>query len=313
MISKVVTGNTFQGACGYVCQDQRRAVVLKAEGLRDYDWKLMAADFERQHAMRPGLSKAVFHGIISFYPGEKIDDKMMSKIAEEYLEKMGIKDTQYAVVKHIDKAHPHFHIIANLVDNYGKVIKDNWIGLRGKKTAQELTLKYGLKEALSKDLSLTHMEALNGKDMKRYAIYQAISEKLPQCRNLEELKNKLQEAGIETLYKYKGQTTELQGISFKIGEYKYKGSEVDRKFSVGNLQKTLSQQASMEMKRTSQRPDVSGNSLLPKMQQQESRIPASRMDSLLEILVKPEQDYQQLPHQWKIDKKKKKQSRGLHL
>ena len=313
MISKVVTGNTFHGACGYVCQDQRRAVVVKAEGVRDYDWKLMAADFERQHAMRPGLSKAVFHGIISFYPGEKIDDKMMGKIAEEYLEKMGIKDTQFAVVKHIDKAHPHFHIIANLVDNKGKAIKDNWIGLKGKKIAQELTLKYGLKEALSKDLSLTHMEALNGKDMKRYAIYQAITEKLPECRSLDELKNKLQEVGIETLYKYKGRTTELQGISFKIGDYKYKGSEVDRKFSVGNLQKTLSQQASIEIKQISQKPNASGTSLLPKIQQQEPKIPASRHSSLLEILVKPEQDNQQLPHQWKIEKKKKKQSRGLHL
>ena len=158
------------------------------------------------------------------------------------------------VVKHIDKAHPHFHILANLVDNKGKAIRDNWIGLRGKKIAQELTLKYGLKQALSKDLSLTHLEALNGKDMKRYIIYQAITEKLPHCRNQEELKDKLQqEAGIETLCKYKGQTTELQGISFKLGEYKYKGSEVDRKFSIANLQKTLSQQASMEMKQTSQR------------------------------------------------------------
>jgi hypothetical protein len=42
---------------------------------------------------------------------------------------------------------------------------------------------------------------------------------------------------IETLYKYKGQTTELQGISFKIGDYKYKGSDIDRKFSINNLQK----------------------------------------------------------------------------
>lgn len=47
---------------------------------------------------------------------------------------------------------------------------------------------------------------------------------------------------IETLYKYKGQTKELQGISFKIGEYKYKGSEIDRKFSVKNLDKEIYRQ-----------------------------------------------------------------------
>ena len=32
------------------------------------------------------------------------------------------------VVKHIDKNHFHLHILANLVDNNGEVIKDNWIG-----------------------------------------------------------------------------------------------------------------------------------------------------------------------------------------
>ena len=49
MISKVIIGKTFYGACRYVCMDQKRAVVLEAEGVRDYDYKLMAEDFEMQH------------------------------------------------------------------------------------------------------------------------------------------------------------------------------------------------------------------------------------------------------------------------
>ena len=65
MISKVITGKTFYGACRYVCMDTKRAVVLEADGVRDYDYKLMAKDFERQQAFRPSLTKTVFHGIIS--------------------------------------------------------------------------------------------------------------------------------------------------------------------------------------------------------------------------------------------------------
>jgi hypothetical protein len=45
--------------------------------------------------------------------------------------------------------------------------------------------------------------------------------------------------GIHTQYKYKGQTQELQGISFRIGKDRFKGSQIDRKFSPGNLQKAL--------------------------------------------------------------------------
>ena len=131
-----------------------KAVVLEAEGVRDFDYKLMAEDFEMQQALRPSLSKAVFNGIISFYPGEKIEDKMMVDIAKEYLAEMKITNTQFAIVKHIDKNHLHLHILANLVNNNGETIKDNWIGLKGKKIAQKLTVKYGLTEAILKKILL---------------------------------------------------------------------------------------------------------------------------------------------------------------
>src|SRR5664279_3511759 len=174
MISKVIIGKTFYGACRYVCMDQERAVVLEAEGVRDYNYKLMAKDFEMHQALRPSLTKAVFHGIISFYPGEKIEDNTMADIAKKYLQEMKITDTQFAIVKHIDKNHLHLHIIANLVNNNGETIKDNWIGLKGKKIAQKLTIKYGLKEAISKNLELTNLAALNGREANKYFIYQTI-------------------------------------------------------------------------------------------------------------------------------------------
>jgi len=147
-------GAKVKAGCKYICEDERRAMILETEGVRDYNYKLMTSDFEMQHSLRPTLNKAVFHGILSFYPGEKIEDQIMLLIAKEYLQKIGITNTQYAITKHTDRNHPHPHIIANLVNNDGKTIKDNWIGLRGKKIAQELTLKHDLKQALSKDLDI---------------------------------------------------------------------------------------------------------------------------------------------------------------
>ncbi len=67
-------------------------------------------------------------------------------------------------------------------------------------------------------------------------------QRLHNCKNLTELKLLLEKQGIETLYKYKGQTTELQGISFKIGEFRYKGDTIDRNFSLKNLQRTINEQ-----------------------------------------------------------------------
>ena len=122
MISKVITGKTFQGTCRYICMDQKRAVVLETEGVRGHDHKLMATDFTAQQNLRPSFKNAVFHGILSFYPGEKISDEKMVEIAKEYLQEMSIVNTQYAVAKHTDKNHPHLHIIANLINNDGQVI-----------------------------------------------------------------------------------------------------------------------------------------------------------------------------------------------
>ena len=309
MISKVITGKTFYGACRYVCMDKKRAVVLETEGVRGYDYKLMAADFEIQQSFRPSLKKAVFHGILSFYPGEKVADNLMAEIAKEYLQEMKIIDTQFAIVKHIDKNHSHLHIIANLVNNKGETIKDNWIGLKGKKIAQKLTQKYGLKEAVSKNLSLINLEALNEKEANRYIIYQAILEHLPTSKNLDDLKDRLVKKNIETLYKYKGQTDELQGISFKIGNYKYKGSEIDRNFSVKNLEKTIHQlQSAKELE-----PIVA---LTPRLLSKYKHLEIKQTGNtknIADLLMKPEQNNQQLPYQWRLEKKHKKKSKGLNL
>ncbi|MHB1921332.1 MAG: relaxase/mobilization nuclease domain-containing protein [Chitinophagaceae bacterium] len=122
--------------------NNREKQLLDYLGVRGYDYKLMAEDFIAQSELRPSKQKACFHAALSFYPGEKPSDETMIQIAREYLEELGIVNTQYPIVKHTDKAHLHLNILANRVDNDGKPIKDGWIGLRGKKVAQQLTRKY---------------------------------------------------------------------------------------------------------------------------------------------------------------------------
>lgn len=308
MISKVIIGKTFYGVCSYICKDQKRALVLETEGVRGHDYKLMSADFKMQQSLRPSLKKAVFHGILSFYPGEKITDDKMVEIAKEYLKEMGIVDTQYSITKHLDRNHLHLHIIANLINNKGQTIKDNWIGFKGKKVAQKLTIKYGLKPALSKNLELTNLERLNEKEANRYLIYQAISAALPHSRNLEELKQQLGRKGIEIFYKHNGQLEELQGISFKLGEYKYKGSSIDRKLSLNNLQRAMQQNQLKYPLYPSFKNTIDKN-----ISQLEARTSSKeiRVDELtiLKDLMKPEINLEQLPYDLKKKKRKRKSQR----
>jgi hypothetical protein len=238
MLSKVYSGHSFYHACYYVV-NKEGAEVLEYEGIRGHDFKVMAEDFVQQQQMRPQKQQACFHCSLSFYPGEVLSDEKLVKIAKEYLEQLKIVDTQYAITKHTDRRHLHLHVLANMVNNNGKAISDSYIRLRGKKIAQQLTQQYQLVPALDKNLELTNLQALRPSEANKYEVYRAIVEAIPHCRTIEELEKRLQLKGIQTQYKYKGHTQEKQGISFRIKEDCFKGSQVDRKFSLGNLEKIM--------------------------------------------------------------------------
>jgi len=297
---------------------------LECIGVREHNYQVMSDDFILQQQLRPEKEKACFHCCLSFYPGEKVSDEQMRQIAKEYLERLKIVDTQVAIIKHSDRRHLHMHIVANMVDNNGKVISDSFLGLRGKKTAQHLTQEHTLVPALKKDLKLTNYQALRNSEVNKYKIYEAIMVALPVCKTMKELENKLQLRGIETQYKYKGQISEKQGVSFKMGDYSFKGSQVDRQFSLGNLEKTLllNQKEGLTL-----RPDLTENrsyyssaalrqsgETLQQFKKNLQDNPISKgIEKSLEILLKPEIN-NELPYellQESRQKKKKKQSRGL--
>lgn len=318
MISKPIPANSFYHTCSYIC-NKPGAEVLITQGVRGHDYKLMADDFKTQQQLRPSKSQACFHSILSFYPGEKPSDEMMKEIAKKYLKELGIVNTQYAISKHTNKAHLHLHIVANMVNNEGKAISDSWIGLRGKKVAQRLTQEYNLIPALEKNLKLTNLEALSQFEANKYSIYIAISENLPHCRTIEELEKLLLKQGIETQYKYKGQTLEKQGVSFRRNNICFKGSQVDRKFSLAGLEKTLELQSRQVLKQE-RKPNLQESFSMQKVAtRQASKIDVSKesgknisndlakgLEKAIEIMLKPEHTNEQMPYELTPEAKRSK-------
>lgn len=271
------------------------------------------------------------HAVLSFHPSENPSDELMKEIAKKYLEGMGVKDTQYAIIKHTDKAHPHLHIVANMVDNRGAAISDSWTGLRGKKEAERLTMQYKLMPSMKKDLKITHLEALSQKEALKYEVYMAITATLPGCRTIEELERKLLLKNIQVQYKMKGQTEERQGISFRVGEYCFKGSQVDRDYSFARLEKTISLQSKQEIKQVEKNEQTPSETaaIYPNLQlsQKMAAKPVSEeiatkesieqhtsKETILDILVKPMRQDENIPYPFKKDKRKKEkkqQSLGL--
>jgi len=234
MIGKVITGKSFGGCVRYVLEKEN-AVVLDAAGIRTQQASQIINDFNLQRKFNPDLGKAVGHIVLSWSANDedKLNDEVMVNLATEYLHKMSIRDTQYLIVKHNDREHPHIHIVYNRVDNNGKTISDKFQKDRNIKVAKELTLKYGFHIADGKEQ--VNRRQLKGADKVKYELFDAIRSASKKVNSTDELIRVLDRNGITTHLKYKGNSDEVQGISFSKGEYKFKGSEIDRSLSYAKL------------------------------------------------------------------------------
>lgn len=164
-------------------------------------------------------------------------DEYMAGIANEYMKKSGIIDTQYLVVWHTDREHPHYHIVFNSVNNFGQTIKDFSNFRRNLKICRDITLAHKL--YLPQGKENVNIDRLREPYRTKYEIWQTIKNILKDIRSWEELKSYLHSQNIEINFKYKGTTQEIQGISFIRGKYSFKGSAIAPYFSYSKLDRQI--------------------------------------------------------------------------
>lgn len=242
MIGKIVTGKSFKGAVEYV-MNKEGAQLLACDGVDDTDTRSVTGSFNFQRKARPEIAKVVGHISLSFHPDDapKLTDEMMIRLAGEYMQRMGITDTQYIVARHHDTGHPHIHILYNRVRYDRKLVPDNNERRRNTKVCKALKQKYGL--TFSEGKKKVKAGKLHGPDQAKYAIYEAVKSALPGCRSLEALAGELERQGIVTTFVHRGgdAAKEVQGMTFTKDGVTFKASQVDRKFSYGNLMKVIGQ------------------------------------------------------------------------
>ncbi len=243
MTAKIIKGASFSGAIGYMLSKKEKAEILKAEGVRIEPKELTAKSFELQASMHPTVKKPVWHISLNF--SEKDKDKLtnekMVEIAEAYLQKMNIKNTQYLIVRHHDREHPHIHLCINRIDNYGKLISDKNEKFRSTKICRELTEKHGLYFATGKEN--VNRERLIGYDKTKYEIYDALQRAIPKSRTWSELEKLLKKNGITFQFKTSGNTNKIQGIIFEKDGIKINGSKVDRNCSSSKIDRQIKDNA----------------------------------------------------------------------
>lgn len=236
MIAKIIKGSDFRGVVYYILNDEKGTKIIGADGLFLENNDTIAQGFIGQAQMNPRVTKAVGHIALSFSKEDspRLNNAIMAQIAHEYMEKMGIRDTQYIIGRHFDKEHPHVHIAFNRIDNNGKTISDRNDRFRSERICKELTKKYGLHFANGKEQVKVHR--LREPDKTKYELYQILKTEVERCGNWNVLVSNLKRQGVDVEFKYKGSTDEIQGIIFTMNGYRFNGSKVDRQFSYSKIE-----------------------------------------------------------------------------
>ena len=241
MIAKIMKGSGFKGVINYILDPKKGTELIDSSGVRTDSIKHIVQSFIDQTELNPRVGKVVGHISLSFsvQDSSRLSNEFMVQTAREYMEKMGIKDTQYIIGRHFDKEHPHVHIAFNRIDNNGKTISDCNDRFKSEKICKELTAKYGLYFAGGKEK--VKEQRLKEPDKTKYEIYRALRTEITRCREWKDLLAHLKKQDIDVRFKYKGNSQEVQGIIFEKNGYHFNGSKVDKGFSYSKIDFALQQ------------------------------------------------------------------------
>lgn len=252
MIGKTSIGRSFKGCCAYNMEkvQKGKGEVILSQGVRDYEVGAMVADFVRQTRMNPDLSRSVWHTAVSFDPKDeallRADPHLMQAVASAYLTGMGLDQSQYAVIRHDDTGHSHFHIIANRVANDGHTVSDGHNYSRSETLLRQIEQTYQL-TPMNEQAQRQSLENLPDRDRSRIEIRDQVRQSLSRSTTDDELQADLSQyqitmivnrdkAGQPRGYSFERVKTEEDGGETQIA---FKGSKLHQQLGMGQIQEQL--------------------------------------------------------------------------
>jgi Relaxase/Mobilisation nuclease domain len=193
---------------------------LKEKGrLNFYD---KAERFQRMNELHPGSKVNMLHVSVNFHPSEKISPELITAISEKYMQGIGLPDQPFLVYQHFDAAHPHFHIVTNLIRADGSRLRTNNLGKnQSRKTADAIEKEYGLVRAKDQKKQLYELKPID-------------VQKLQYGKS--ELKKSIQQVLNHVLNEYKvGSLPELNAILSQYNVLADRGGAHSRIYANGGL------------------------------------------------------------------------------
>ena len=246
MIAKILAKGAASDIVGYVMRefhDKEKYTadtwrLIDSDSVFGNDYRRIVDSFDIGASLNKRISKPIGHIAVSFDKTDlpRLTDDLMVRLAKEYMERMGIRDTQYLIVRHLETSSPHFHIVYNRVNLHGKAIDESNNFDKSHKATKAIKLKYGLTFSPKKKLYEDAIAEMKPK----------IQAAMYRCKSWDEFCRRLAPAGITVEFYNDRDTGKPQGIRFSDGEFTFNGSRIDRAFSYRRLDKFFTKNAGIK-------------------------------------------------------------------
>ena len=235
MIGKIKKGKSFGGCIRYV-MGKDNAEIIESDGVLLENIREITASFNYQRELNPKIKQPVGHIALSFKPEDKalLTDEFMAKIAREYMELMGIRNTQFILVR-------HHNTVYNRIGYDGRVISSQGDYKRNEIATKVLKDRYGLTYA--EDKGKTNVEKLHASERVKYEIFNAVKAALKHSGTWKEFNDYLLRRGIRLEFVKRTREIkrpeDIQGIRFTKDGQTFKASQISREFSFARLNARL--------------------------------------------------------------------------
>ncbi|NMW67444.1 relaxase/mobilization nuclease domain-containing protein [Phocaeicola vulgatus] len=220
------------------------AEIIASDGVLLDNIREITDSFNYQRMLNPKIRQPVGHIALSFKPEDKpiLTNEFMAKIAMEYMDSMGIKDTQFILVRHNNTDNPHCHLVYNRIGYDGKVISSQGDYKRNEIATKKLKDKYGLTYA--EDKCKTNVKKLRPAERVKYEIHNAVKKALKSSKTWKEFNDNLAGQGVKLEFVKRSREiktlNDIQGIRFTKDGLTFKASQISRDFSFAKLNARLS-------------------------------------------------------------------------
>jgi len=251
MIGKTVKGNGFRGVLNYAMEKPGAECIggnMSATTAKGLALEFRAIANHNQRVKRP-----VAHISLSPSPSEELSDLLALDFARAYMDKIGFRNCQWILVRHTDTEtedglpRPHFHIVANRVQQTDYKVVTAWRDYRRSEVAiRELEQEFGLIQ-VQPSWEFDRIAPSTGQQQKakreqttdesvKAKLQKAIDAATDDNPTMPELLRKLKRQGVIAKVHFQS-TGRVQGLTYSMDGITFSGTNLGKAYTFPGLMK----------------------------------------------------------------------------